>query len=184
MTRYGLTDDRIGGEVGVDIGTQWSGNVAVGASSAPNFLPARSARVGLVRRFDHGWLLGARLQHREYADDSVDTVGLLAERYVRNYRFAYALDRAQLASEQALVHSLAANVYTDAGAQYGIVLAAGEEIETVAPGQLLRTDIRSIAVTGRHPVGTDLGIGWSVGTQQQGALYRRSSVGVRIYGDF
>jgi hypothetical protein len=94
------------------------------------------------------------------------------------------LDSARLSSEQALVHTLIVNFYADSGFQLGVILAAGEEVEIVGPGQLLKTDVNSIALTGRHPVNEYLGFGWRLASHRQGRFYRRNAIGVSISGGF
>ncbi|MCH8137293.1 MAG: YaiO family outer membrane beta-barrel protein [Proteobacteria bacterium] len=102
----------------------------------------------------------------------------------RKYRIAYSLDNARLSSEQAVVHALTVNFYANSGSRLGVILAAGDEVEIVGPGQLLKTDVNSIALTGRHPINEHLGFGWRLATHRQGPFYRRNSIGISISGGF
>ena len=152
FSRFGETDTQFGTGASLDVDENLTVVGGFAVSSSPNFLPESAIDLGLSRSFERGWVGGARWRRRDYEASSVDSFGLIAERYFGKYRFAYSLDSAHLSSEQALVHALTANFYADSGYQLGIVLAAGEEVEIVGPGQLLKTDVESIAVTGRHPI--------------------------------
>jgi YaiO family outer membrane protein len=184
LSRFGTTDTQFGIGVSLDVGANWTATSGIAVSSSPNFLPENAIDFRLSRRFEHGWVTGARWWRREYANVPVDSFGLVTERYFGRYRTAYALDSARLSSEQALVHTLMVNFYADSGFQLGVILAAGEEVEIVGPGQLLKTDVNSIALTGRHPVNEYLGFGWRLASHRQGRFYRRNAIGVSISGGF
>lgn len=183
-SRFGATDTQFGlGSVVPAIG-KWTIMGGVTVSSSPNFLPDTELDLGINRRFDHGWVGGIRWRHRDYTSSPVDSFAAVVERYFGDYRVAYSLDSAHLSSEHAIVHVVAASFYPESGFQLGVTLAAGEEIEMIAPGQLLKTDVTSVAISGRHPVSNYLSVGWRLTTHRQGALYRRTGIGVSVSGDF
>jgi len=184
VSRFGTTDTQLGSSASLDVGENWTVIGGFAVSSSPNFLPETEINLGLSRRFEHGWVGGARLRRRDYEDASVDSFGLITERYFGKYRIAYSMDSAHLSSEQALVHALTVNFYADSGSQLGVVLAAGEEVEVVGPGQLLKTDVDSVALTGRHPINEHLGFGWQLATHRQGQFYRRNAIGISLSGGF
>jgi len=184
VSRFGTTDTQLGSSASLDAGANWTVSGGFAVSSSPNFLPETEVNLGLSRRFERGWVGAARWRRRDYEFASVDSIGLITERYFGKYRIAYSLDSAHLSSEQALVHALTANFYADSGSQLGVVLAAGEEVEIVGPGQLLRTDVDSFAITGRHPINEHLGFGWQLATHRQGQFYRRNAIGISLSGGF
>jgi YaiO family outer membrane protein len=183
-TRFGTTDDALGADVSIALNERWIAGAAAAFSSAPDFLPEAAVGLSLSRKLEHGWVVNGSWRRRDYPDQSVGTIELGAERYVDNYRFEYAVSDSRLGSEQALVHRVAANRYAEAGGRLGVVLAAGEEIEAVGPGQLLRTQVWSVAVTGAWVLDGRLELGWWLGTHQQGELYRRDAIGVSVSGAF
>lgn len=182
--RFALSDTRFGFDLSTSPGTQWTTTASVALSPSPNFLPKEEWTIDLNRRLGAGWVGGTSWRRRNYDSVSVNTIGLLAERYVGNFRFAYALSRASLLSDSAIVHAVTSSFYSQSGAQLTLTLASGEEIEAVAPGQILKTNVRSNAVSGRHPINDYLSVGWRIGLHQQGALYRRSTIGVSLSGGF
>lgn len=184
LSRFGTTDTQFGSGGSFGVGANWTVTGELAVSSSPSFLPDTAIDLGVSRRFEHGWVGGVRWRRRDYENASVDSLGLVTEQYLGKYRVAYSLDSARLSSEQALVHALTVNFYADSGSQLGVILAAGEEVEIVGLGQLLKTDVNSIALTGRHPVNEYLGFGWRLATHRQGQFYRRNAIGVSISGGF
>jgi|GEM_PF-2108306 len=182
--RFGLSDTRFAFELSTSPGANWTTSASVALSSSPSFLAKEEATIDLSRRLGAGWVGGTRWRRRNYESASVNTIGLVVERYVGNYRFAYAPSRASLFADSAIVHAFTSSFYSKSGTQLNLTFASGEEIEAVAPGQILKTSVRSGAVSGRHPVNDYLSVGWRIGWHQQGALYRRSTIGVSLSGGF
>ena len=160
LNRFGMRDTQFGFGGSLEVGKYWTATGGLTVSSSPSFLAGTAIGLGLSRRFEHGWAGGARWRRRDYEYASVDTFGLITERYFGKYRIAYSLDRAHLSSEHAFIHAFTVNFYADSGSQLGLILAAGEEVEIVGPGQLLKTDVNSITLAGRHPINEHLGFGW------------------------
>ena len=183
-TRFDTTDHALGADASFAITEQWQAGVAATFSSAPDFLPEAAYALNLSRKFNRGWVVNGGWRRRDYSDQFVDTLELGAERYLGKYRFEYAVGDSRLGGERAFVHRVTATRYTDNGGRLGIVLASGEEIETVGPGQLLRSPVWAVAVTGAYAPGERLEIGWWLGIHEQGDLYRRDAIGVSVSGGF
>ncbi|MGA8204807.1 MAG: YaiO family outer membrane beta-barrel protein [Woeseiaceae bacterium] len=183
-TRFGTTDDALGADASIELNDRWIAGAAAAFSSAPDFLPEAAFGLSLSRKLEHGWVVNGRLRRRAYPDQSVGTLEVGAERYVGKYRFEYAVGESRLGGEQALVQRIAADRYAADGGRLGLVLASGEEIEAVGPGQLLRTRVWSVAVTGAYVLDGRFEIGWWLGTHEQGDLYRRDAIGVSVSGVF
>ena len=184
LSRFGMRDTlfRMGGSL--ELGASWAANGGFAVSSSPNFLPNNAIDLGLSRRLEHGWVAGVRWRRHDYEIAPVISFGLVTERYFGKYRIAYSLDSARLSSEQAVVHTMTLNFYADSGSQIGVILAAGEEVEIVGPGQLLKTDVNSIGLAGRHLINKHLSLGWRLATHRQGHFYRRNAIGISISGGF
>jgi YaiO family outer membrane protein len=182
--RFGLADPElaIGGSFKpfedwvVDGGLRYSPNA--------EFLPQTTAELGFARVLERGWVVGADVRQRRYADDSVDTFGIEVQRYFGRFHASWHLQNTRLGSASSLVQVAAGNYFTESGSRYGVTVAAGEEVEIAAPGQLLEMDISALAVSGSHPLGEHLAVLWRVGTHRQDAFYRRTTVGLSIAGQF
>ncbi len=184
VERFDRRDTELGLGVSLQFSEKWNGAIDGQFSADPAFLPRMSIIANLAYRLDHGWAIGSGLRHRDYPDIRVFGGGLSVERYFGRYRASYVLESAWLDSETAITHRATVNIYADNDAQFGITVAAGKEVENVGVGQILETDISSIALTGRHPLGQYLSIMWRLGAHQQGDLYSRYTTGVSIAGGF
>jgi YaiO family outer membrane protein len=182
--RFSLTDNELGIGGSFKPSEHWVVNGALRLSPNAEFLPETVTDMGVSRVLNDGWIAGIDVRHRRYADDTVNTYGLKIERYFDKFRAAYRLDSTQLGSASSFMQSGVLNYYSDSGSQYGLTVAAGDEVEIVAPGQLLEMDISAVALAGRHPLGEHLSIHWRIGTHRQGAIYRRNNVGLSIAGEF
>jgi YaiO family outer membrane protein len=102
-------------------------------------------------------------------------------RYFGDFRVAYAVDFARLRGDSTTAaHSAAVTYYASARTQLTANIAVGEEAEAVAPGLVLRTDVRAVSVGGRHALDARWGASWWFGSHRQGDLYRRRYVGVSV----
>ncbi|HEX7720100.1 MAG TPA: YaiO family outer membrane beta-barrel protein [Woeseiaceae bacterium] len=182
--RFSRTDieTSIGG--GLTVAGTWLLDAAVRVSPSAEFLPETVVDAGVSRLLGNGWIAGFDLRHRRFPDDTVNTFGLNFEHYFGSFRAAYHIDNTRLASSASFTHRGVLNYYTESGTQYGLTIAAGDEVEIVAPGQLLEMDISAVALSGRHPLSERFSILWRVGTHRQGSIYRRNNVGLSIAGEF
>jgi len=184
IERFDRRDMELGLGVSMQFSERWNGAVDGQFSPDPAFLPRMSINANLAYRLDRGWAVGGGLRHRDYSDIQVFSGGLTVERYFGRYRASYVLESAWLDSETAITHRATVNFYAGNGAQFGVTVAAGKEVENVGVGQILETDIHSIALTGRHPLGQYLSVMWRLGAHQQGDLYSRYTTGISIAGGF
>lgn len=184
--RFSKTDREVAVGGSVTIATSWLLNGTVRHSPNAEFLAESAVDAGVGRLLGGGWIAGVGVAHRRYAGDSVNTWRAQLERYFGRFRAAYRLDRTRLetAASSSLMHSAVLNYFADSGSRYSLTVAAGDEVEVIAPGRLLNMNISAIALSGRHPVGSGLSIVWRIGTHRQGEIYRRSHVGLSIAGEF
>jgi YaiO family outer membrane protein len=182
--RFDLSDTEFGFGPTVGLSHIWTVAAAVKFSSTSKFLPESTFDIGVSRKLNDGWVIGLRGRSRRYPDTTVNTFGADVDKYFGKFRAAYYLDNTYLSSEATLAHRAVLSFYADSGSQVGVTIAAGEEAEIVAPGQLLKTTISAIALSGRHPINDYISVVWRLGTHRQGSLYRRDNIGVSIAGGF
>jgi YaiO family outer membrane protein len=182
--RFSLADTEVAIGGAFKPSQTWLLDGALRFTPGADFLPELVLDAGASRQLGNGWLAGADLRYRSYPDESVSTFGLNVERYFGNFRAAYHIDNTRLSTASSFTHRGVLNYYAESGSRYGLTIAAGDEVEIVAPGQLLEMDISAVALTGRHPLGERLGILWRIGTHRQGSIYRRTNLGLSIAGEF
>jgi len=180
--RFGASDTNGGVGIATTLGKSWFGSLTGTFSSSPEFLPRDTVKLGLGRKFQHGWVASARWEERDYDQQNVVLTGLTAERYLDAYRLAYTISNSRLDSETAWVHGFAVDRYAPSGFQIGLAAFRGEEIDNVALDELAKTEVWSIVLKGRIPLSEYLGLGWQLGVHEQGDLYRRNFIEVSVFG--
>jgi YaiO family outer membrane protein len=182
--RFSLVDNEVAVGAAFRFAQSWLVEGALRSSPNADFLAEVVVDAGAKRQLGNGWLAGVDLRYRKYPDDTVNTWGLNVERYFGSFRAAYHVGNTRLSTSSSFTHSGVLNYYAESGSRYGLTVAAGDEVEIIAPGQLLEMDISAVALSGRHPVSERLSVLWRVGTHRQGSIYRRNSVGLSIAGEF
>ena len=169
----------LGGDV--FFGSEWSAGLDLSLVDSANFQPdfGYSAHVG--RSLQEGWAFNLRYRRREYETATVGTATSAVEKYVGNYRIAYALGLSHLHGESNSVsHGLTVNWYYSDISSIGINVNTGEEAESIGPGQVLETDVRGITLVGRRELSNRLALQWWLGTHDQGDFYRRQYLGMAV----
>jgi YaiO family outer membrane protein len=182
--RFSRVDNEVTAGGAFQFARAWLVDGALRLSPDADFLADVVVDAGAKKQLGNGWLAGLDFRYRRYSDDTVNTWGLNVERYFGSFRAAYHIGNTRLSASSSFTHSAVLNYYADSGSRYGLTVAAGDEVEIIAPGQLLETDISAVSLGGRHPFGERLSILWRIGTHRQGSIYRRNSVGLSIAGEF
>jgi YaiO family outer membrane protein len=182
--RFSLVDNEVAVGGAFRFSSSWLVDGALRLSPDADFLAEVVVDAGARKQLGNGWLAGVDLRYRQYPDDTVNTWGLNVERYFGGFRAAYHIGNTRLSTSSSFMHRGVLNYYAESGSQYGLTVAAGDEVEIIAPGQLLEMDIGAVSLGGRHPFGERLSILWRVGTHRQGSIYRRNSVGLSVAGEF
>jgi len=187
--RFGLASDSRFGEsdltfsIGGDIllGPGWSAGIDVAIVDEPWFQPDLSYRAFALRSLQDGWVVNLLYQRREYATTAVSSITPSVEKYIGDFRFAYALGYSRLqGGGGSFNHNLTGNWYYSDRANVGINISTGEESEAIGAGQVLQTDVRGIGVNGQHALNDRTDLKWWLGSHEQGNFYRRSFLGMAI----
>ena len=183
--RFGLADRELAVGGSLELLPNWIVDAGLRSSPDAEFLPETTIEIGVGRVLEQGWVLGADFRQRRYANNTVDTAGVGVQRYFGRFRAAWQLQNTRLDSASSFVQVATLNLFSDSGSRYGVTVAAGEEVEIVAPGQLLEMDVSAVTLSGTHPLlGERFDITWRVGTHRQGSFYRRNTIGLSIAGQF
>jgi YaiO family outer membrane protein len=151
----------------------------VGGDVAPDavVLPQSSVQVEIGRPITRTVSLGLRARHARHETVDVDTIAATVEAAIANVAVAYSLVATQPTDlEFSYGHNLRVSREYGNSSRVSVVLSHGEEAETVAPGQVLVTQVEAIALTGLHWISPAWGWAWEVGYHEQGDLYNRSRV--------
>lgn len=156
---------------------RWTLNGEVGNSPTHRVLPEYTAALNLHRQLDDGWGIGFGGRFTAYRNAETNTANLSLERYFGAYRAAYTFTTTHLAgASNAPGHRLQLNRYYGQRNTIGITISRGEEVENVPPGGLVETEVKALAVTGRHWLDRDWAISYELLRHEQGDLYRRQGL--------
>ena len=179
--RFGNADLTISFGGQRQFGNGWSAGLGVAFVDDPQFQPDYGYSANLGKSLANGWVLNLQYRRREYETATVGTTTGLMEKYVGEFRIAYALGLSHLhGASNSLGHTLTANWYYNDRSSIGLSVNTGEETEAIAPGQVLETDVRGLSVTGRRDISERLTLNWWLGLHDQGDFYRRQFLGMAL----
>lgn len=151
--------------------------VEVSHSPSYELLPRWAGTAQLAQEVGRGWVVTGGITRTEFRTD--ESTGFITgtEYYVKNYRFAYFLSGG-FAREAGFAagHRFSVNQYLSDRTSWGATIGFGEEVESVGPGQVLRTSVLGLSVGGRLTVGRSGSIIGDIGYVRQGDLYVRRSL--------
>jgi len=179
--RAALTDITLGLSADYTLGGDWLVGGYLGLTPDPGFQSEFDALVHAGRVLPGGWIVDAGFRVRKFTGSSVTSAVAGIEKYLGAFRFAYRLTVSSLSDSPTFTgHGLTFNWYYTESASVGLAVGGGREFESLGAGQLLESDVASLAVSGRHLLTDRLTLDWYVGTHDQGDIYRRQFVGLAI----
>lgn len=144
--------------------------------------PTWGVRGALEWAAGRGWVARGSLDHRRYTSTPVDLGSLAVDKYLGAYRVAYTAYLARLAGAQTAISQRVEGhlYYGPSASRVGVSAAAGEEVESLPALGVLRTPVRSFAITGRHWLGSRWFVTYDALLHEQGTLYVRHGLGVGV----
>lgn len=151
--------------------------VEVSYSPSYEILPRWAGTAQLAQEVGRGWVVTGGVSRTEFRTDESTGLVVGAEHYFKNYRVAYFLNGG-FAREAGFAagHRLSFNQYLSDRTSWGVTVGLGEEVESVGPGQVLRTSVFGLSVGGRLAVGKAGTLLADIGYVRQGDLYVRRSL--------
>lgn len=175
--RFDTQDEQLALGLVDRIGKNWSWGINADAAANAEILPEWSltAEVGRMIGRDSG--IGLRARHAEYQTVNVDTLAATFEQYAEWFRVAYTLTGSRPTDiDWRFGHVLRIAHDYEYGSHVTLALGYGQEAETIAPGVVQVTDVRSISLNGVHWRSAAWGLAWEAGWHEQGDLYDRIRV--------
>jgi YaiO family outer membrane protein len=159
------------------IGDHWSWGITADAAAGADILPEWSVTAEVGRTVPGDRNLSLRARHAEYQSVDVDLLAATIEQYGENFRVAYTLTGSQPTDiDWRFSHTLRVAHDYEYGSHVTLALGYGQEAETIAPGVVQVTDVRSVALHGVHWRTAAWGFAWEAGWHEQGDLYNRMRI--------
>lgn len=139
-------------------------------------LPEWSLLGQLSWRVGGGWVASGGWRHNEYSSGSARVLIAGLERYFAHYRASYALYNGKPeGAGSGSAHRLGFDYYYGEHSRVGAAATFGREVENVGePTGIISSEVRAVALLGRHWLNAAWAVTWEVGTHEQGDLYRRT----------
>jgi len=159
------------------IGDNWSWGITADAAAGADILPEWSVTAEVGRTIPGDRNISLRARHAEYQSVDVDLLAATIEQYSEKFRVAYTLTGSQPTDiDWRFSHMLRVAHDYEYGSHVTLALGYGQEAETIAPGVVQVTDVRSIALHGVHWNSAAWGFAWEAGWHEQGDLYNRMRI--------
>lgn len=152
----------------------WSFSISGDVAPDATVLPEWSLVAEVARALPGKRSVSLRARHASHETVDVDSIAGTLEQYFDRLRVGYTLNAARPTDiDWSFGHVLRIAHDYERGSHVGFALGYGEEAETIAPGVVQVTDIRSISVNGVHWRSAAWGFAWEAGWYEQGDLYDR-----------
>jgi YaiO family outer membrane protein len=179
--RFEERDEQLAAGIVRRFGSGWA--AAINASVAPDasVLPQGALEIEIGRPVSAHASVALRARHSSYETMDVNMLAASVEIASGNYRAGYSLVASRPTDlDTSLAHSLRLSRDYGEASHANLSLAYGDEAETVAPGQVLVTHNKSVALHGLHWRSAAWGLGWEISYHEQGDLYHRLRFGVGL----
>ena len=171
--RFGQSDNEMIAGFYQPIGKRWTFFAEGSASPTHRILPKFSTLLQIERSLKKGWGAQAGWRHTKFNTARTDTGVFTVERYFSNYRAAYTLYATNLAGVgTSAAHRVQLTRYYNEKNSLNLSLAAGREVENLG-ARVLRTDVQSVAIGGRHWINQRWGLNYNYSFTRQGSIYTR-----------
>lgn len=179
--RYDATDTVVALRAERRLDKDWFAGGGVAFAGDAAFQARASADFYAGKPFGDGWVGTLAYKHKSFDDVDVGSIMGTAEKYVGEFRVAYALTASRLDGAATFFgHSLTANWYVDDAFSAGLTLSSGKEAELLGNGRVLESDVRGIVLSGRFRLTQRIDLQAWAGTHEQGGFYRRDFLGLAV----
>ena len=179
--RFGQRDEQLAAGVVQRFGDSWTAVIMGDVAPDATVLPQSSLQLEIGRPIATYASLSLLARHAHHETVDVDVLTATAETGRGSYRIAYSLAATRPSDlDTSFGHSLRLSRDYGFDSHMTLVLAHGDEAETVAPGRVLVTRNNTIALAGVHWRSAAWGATWEIAYHEQGDLYHlmRLSLGL------
>ncbi len=149
--RFGLKDTTATFGGSARLSTNVVGTLELGVSPTHRVLAKQSIQGGLSVALQDGFGIAATLRQIDYNSTRLRGADFTAERYVGNYRLAYSLHPSRSSTAgNALGHRLQLGRFYGDDNQIQVLLAGGNEVDRPEVGIINQSQVRAVALFGRH----------------------------------
>ncbi len=183
--RFDRSDYEIGAEAGFIIAKNWRGRIGSEISTTGRILPDWQIEAGGSYSGYENLVLNLNLRRADYNGEKVDFITVSPALYRGDYRFFYALNRAD--NKEGGInfsHRVGVDYYYGPGSSTGVAAYSGDEVENLAGGELLEMEVEGFYIRGSHLFDKNWGINYRAGYHEQGEQYNRRDYSIGVIYNF
>jgi len=177
--RFGLHDSQLAASLTLPVSSALTATFDAGASPTHRVLARRFAGAALQYEFAPRWLVHGGARSSSYDSATVNGYQFALEHYIDRYSVMLGWRPTRAFGSTAHGVELRANRYYGERDSVGLIAAAGKEAASV-PGGVVLTEVRSLAVLGRHWFDQRWALSWGASYTRQGSLYTRKGINAGI----
>ncbi|TFV92757.1 YaiO family outer membrane beta-barrel protein [Oxalobacteraceae bacterium OM1] len=177
--RFGLHDNQFAASYSLPLSSALTATLDGNVSSTHHVLARHALGGELQFEFAPAWLLHAGARSSSYDTATVNQALLMLERYTGAFSWSAGWRPTRAFGTTANGFELRGGYYYGDRNAVTLILAAGKEAASV-PGGVVLTDVRSIALTGRHWLDRHWGLTYGAGHTSQGDLYSRNGINLGV----
>ena len=180
--RFGLKDTTATFAGSARLSMNVVGTAELGVSPTHRVLAKQSLQSGLSVALQDGFGISANLRQIDYNSTRLRGADFTAERYFGNYRVAYSLHPSRSSTAgNALGHRLQFGRFYGDDNRVQVLLAGGSEVDRPEVGIINQSQVRAIALFGRHWLTPYWAIGYAASHTKQEQT-RRDGLTISLIG--
>lgn len=176
--RFGLDDTSADAAFLAPLGSGLVGSLEVSFSPEHRVLPRSALAGGLQYEFAPAWLAHLGAKSTQYDAGPVSQASMMLEHYFSAFSVLAAWRPVRAFGADAQSSEVRFNYYYSDKSQLGFSFAKGQEVTPVSSALTVMADVESAALTGKHWLGGQWAVAYSLTSTRQGSFYTRS--GFRI----
>ncbi|OWW21002.1 YaiO family outer membrane beta-barrel protein [Noviherbaspirillum denitrificans] len=181
--RFGLQDRQLALNYARPLGEKMVATIDANASSTHRVLARNAIGATLQVEFAPAWLLHAGARTTNYDAERVNQGLLMLEHYFSSFSAAVGWRPARAYDSTAHSGEVRGSYYYGDRNSVGLILAGGKEAASIA-GAVTLTSLRSAVLVGRHWLGRDWAVNYSLGHTRQGDFYSRNGISLGLQHTF
>ena len=183
--RFGVDDQEIAVSGAMPLSPSVTGNLRLAYSPSHKVLAQSTFAAGLQWEFRKAWLLHGAASRKTYSTTDVLQRGVMLEHYFGNFSALAGVHSVRAFGQNDAVYELRGAWYYNDASSLGVIASAGDEASQVAAGTLALARVRSLALVGRHAIGTGpWSVNYGVHRVRQGRFYTRTGATLGVQRAF
>jgi len=184
LQRFGLNDVELGASASVPLAERLTFALEGTTSPTHQFMPWASADAQLQANAGAGFVISPAVRWSRYVTASADGTPIISrlgiEYYWAAFRASWTGFLTEMSGSWCASQRATLDFYYGERNRVGAAFNIGRELDTVAGGALVVTDVVGAAVAGVQDLDADWSLVWEIGTQRQGDFYTRTGARLGI----